>query len=140
LVINADNGPENSGVRSQWLKRLVAFSAREDITIRLAYYPPYHSKYNPIERVFGVLENYWNGDPLRTIEKALGFAEGMTYKGVHPVAKLVTGVYDKGVRLSNQARRLYEKALDRLQGLHKWFITITPVKARFVCRLAEQLE
>jgi len=77
-VINADNGPENSGVRSQWLKRLVEFSAIEDIKIQLAYYPPYHSKYNPIERVFGVLENYWNGDPLRTVEKALGFASEMS--------------------------------------------------------------
>jgi hypothetical protein len=139
-VINADNGPENSGVRSQWLKRLVAFSAQEEITIQLAYYPPYHSKYNPIERVFGVLENYWNGDPLRTVEKALGLAEGMTYKGVHPVAKLVTEVYDKGVKLSTQVRRLYENALDRLEGLRKWFITITPDKARIVCKLAEQTE
>jgi hypothetical protein len=139
-VINADNGPENSGVRSQWLKRLVMFSAHEDITIQLAYYPPYHSKYNPIERVFGVLENYWNGDPLRTIEKALGLAEGMTYKGVHPVAELVTKAYHKGVKLSIQVRSLYENALDRLQDLRKWFITITPDKARIVCNLAEQLE
>ena len=87
-MINADNGPENSGVRSQWLKRLVTFSAAENITIQLAYYPPYHSKYNPIERVFGVLENYWNGDPLRTVEKALGLAEGMTYKRRTPGGKI----------------------------------------------------
>ncbi len=53
--------------------------------MRLACYPPYHSKYNPVKRVFGVLENYWNGDPLLTVEHALGMAAGMTYKGVHPV-------------------------------------------------------
>jgi hypothetical protein len=139
-VINADNGPENSGVRSQWLKRLVAFSAQKDITIQLAYYPPYHSKYNPIERVFGVLENYWNGDPLRTIEKALSLAEGMTYKGVHPVSKLITEVYATGVKLCNNVRRLYEKALCRLPELRKWFIMIKPGKARAICALAEQLE
>jgi transposase len=28
---------------------------------RLAYYLPYHSKYNPIERVWGVLEHHWTG-------------------------------------------------------------------------------
>ena len=94
-MINADNGPESSGVRSQWLKRLVYFSAQRNVKIQLAYYPPYHSKYNPIERVFGVLENYWNGDPLRTVEKALGMAEGMTYNGVHPKAKLITQNYAK---------------------------------------------
>jgi hypothetical protein len=140
LTINADNGPENSGVRSQWLKRLVAFSAQENITIQLAYYPPYHSKYNPVERVFGVLENYWNGDPLRTVEKALGLAAGMTYKGVHPVAQLVTKAYAKGVKLSNQVRQLYERALSRMPELRKWFIIIEPGNAKQLCALAEILE
>lgn len=138
-MINADNGPENSGVRSQWLKRLVAFSAQEDITIQLAYYPPYHSKYNPIERVFGVLEKYWNGDPLRTVEKALGLAEGMTYKGVHPVAELVTKTYAKGIKLSSQMRHLYEQALCRLPGLRKWSIMIKPDKAKTICSLASRM-
>lgn len=85
-MINADNGPENSGVRTQWLKRLVEFSALHQVDVQLAFYPPYHSKYNPIERVFGVLENYWNGDPLTSVSMALGMAQGMTYKGVHPTA------------------------------------------------------
>ncbi len=140
MLINADNGPENSGVRSQWLKRLVGLSAEKDITIQLAYYPPYHSKYNPIERVFGVLENYWNGDPLRTVEKALGLAEGMTYKGIHPVAQLVTKAYAKGVKLSNQMRHLYEQALYRLPDLRKWSITIKPEIARTIYSLAKQME
>jgi len=136
LVINADNGPENSGSRSQWLKRLVQFSAQFGVKVQLAYYPPYHSKYNPIERVFGVLENYWNGDPLRTVEKALGMAQGMTYNGVHPAVRLVEHIYAKGVRLSRQQRRVYEAALDRVAGLKKWFITIEPERAKHVCALA----
>lgn len=115
-------------------------SADENITIKLAYYPPYHSKYNPIERVFGVLENYWNGDPLRTVKKALSMAEGMTYKGVHPVVKLITKAYAKGVKLSNQVRCHYEQALQRLSELRKWFITINPVEARTICALAEIFE
>jgi hypothetical protein len=117
-------------MRSQWLKRLVEFSAQQEVKVQLAYYPPYHSKYNPIERVFGVLENYWNGDPLRTV----------TYNKVHPVVGLVTNVYAKGVKLNNRQRRLYEKALDRLQDLGKWFITILPDKAKAVCLMADQLD
>ena len=132
-MINADNGPENSGVRSQWLKRLVVFSAREDITIQLAYYPPYHSKYNPVERVFGVLENYWNGDPLETVEKALGMAEGMTYKGVHPTATLIETAYPKGVRLTKKQMQPYEACLQRLTGLRRWFVTITTAAANLAC-------
>ena len=135
-MINADNGPDNSGVRSQWLKRLIEFSALKNIKVQLAYYPPYHSKYNPIERVFGVLENYWNGDPLRSVEKALGFASEMTYNGVHPITQLIPKIYAKGVKLSNKARQHYERALSRLPELRKWFITIEPEIARHICELA----
>jgi len=53
LVINLDNGPELASGRTQFIKRLVAFSDQYDLRIRLVYYPPYHSKYNPIERCCG---------------------------------------------------------------------------------------
>ena len=128
-MINADNGPENNAARTQWLKRLVEFSARNKVTVKLACYPPYHSKYNPVERVFGVLENYWNGDPLDTVAKALGMAEGMTYKGVHPKAVLVEGEYPKGVRLSKKEMRVYAPCIERLPGLPKWFLTIKACEA-----------
>ncbi len=34
----------------QYLQRLVEFADKTGLTIRLVYYPPYHSKYNAIER------------------------------------------------------------------------------------------
>lgn len=128
-MINADNGPENSGIRTQWLKRLVEFAALHQVDVQLACYPPYHSKYNPIERVFGVLENYWNGDPLTSVPKALAMAEGMTYKGVHPTATLVEGIYPKGVKLDKKSMKPYEKCLQRLANLGKWFIRISSAAA-----------
>lgn len=97
--------------------------------VRLACYPPYHSKYNPVERVFGVLENYWNGDPLTSVSKALGMAEGMTYKGIHPVASLIEGDYPKGVKLDKKSMKPYEDCLERLADLGKWFIKIPWVAA-----------
>jgi transposase len=51
LVLNLDNGPENNSRRTQFMKRMTAFVDHFHISIHLAYYPPYHSKYNPIERV-----------------------------------------------------------------------------------------
>jgi len=132
-VINADNGVENNTARTQWIKRLVEFSAEHRVTVKLACYPPYHSKYNPVERVFGVLENYWNGDPLETVQKALGMAEGMTYKGVHPTATLIETAYPKGVRLTKKQMQPYEASLQRLTGLRKWFVTITSEAAKLAC-------
>jgi Rhodopirellula transposase DDE domain len=61
LLLDLDNGPENHSRRSQFVYRLVQLAQKERLTIELAYYPPYHSKYNPIERCWGVLEVYWNG-------------------------------------------------------------------------------
>ena len=128
-MINADNGPENGGSRTQWLKRLVEFSEANSVSVQLACYPPYHSKYNPVERVFGILENYWNGDPLLTVEHALGMAGNMTYKGVHPVPSLHDGGV-KGVTVAKAEMKIFAKALERLEGVEKWFVRITPEKAR----------
>jgi len=55
LVINLDNGPELASGRTQFIKRLVEFADRYNLRIRWVYYPPYHSKYNPIERCWGIL-------------------------------------------------------------------------------------
>ncbi|MCP5084860.1 MAG: hypothetical protein GY948_24500, partial [Alphaproteobacteria bacterium] len=64
LVINLDNGPSASSHRTQFIKRITEFAIKNKIAIHLAYYPPYHSKYNPVERCWGVLERHWNGDIL----------------------------------------------------------------------------
>jgi hypothetical protein len=56
LLINLDNGPENHSRRTQFMQRLLEFVQHYQINIGLAYYPPYHSKYNPIERCWGRLE------------------------------------------------------------------------------------
>ena len=36
------------------MQRLVEFVQHYQLTIRLAYYPPYHNTYNPIERCWGI--------------------------------------------------------------------------------------
>jgi hypothetical protein len=77
LQIKIDNGPESSGVRTQFLKRMVAFVDQIGIPVQLLYYPPYHSKYNPIERCWGILELHWNGTRLTDVETMLGWAKTM---------------------------------------------------------------
>jgi Rhodopirellula transposase DDE domain len=133
LLLNQDNGPENHSRRTQWMERLVEFSQRHGLNLRLAYYPPYHSKYNPIERTWGVLENHWNGNLLDEITTVLRFAQSMTWNGVHPTVTLVTQTYQTGVKLTKQAMAEVENQLHRLtsvevQGepvnLGKWFIDI----------------
>jgi hypothetical protein len=99
LLLNLDNGPENHSRRTQFMKRLTDFVDEFQVTIQLAHYPPYHSKYNPIERAWGVLENHWNGSLLDTVETVLNFAQTMTWNGQHPIIQLVEKTYHTGVNL-----------------------------------------
>jgi len=126
LQIKADNGPESSGRRTQFLKRMVEFADLIGKPVQLLYYPPYHSKYNPVERCWGILEKHWNGAKLADVDAMLGWAGSMTWKGVRPVVELSRKVYRKGVTLSKEAMREVEARLERNPALPKWDILIRP--------------
>ena len=124
LLLDLDNGPENHSRRSQFVYRLLRWAQAQRLTIELAYYPPYHSKYNPIERCWGILELHWNGALLDPVEAVLGYAETMTWKGGHPEVVLVEGTYAKGVRLGREEMEALEAVITRLPSLEKWFVSI----------------
>jgi hypothetical protein len=126
LQLKVDNGPESSGVRTQFLKRLVEFADHTGKPIHLLYYPPYHSKYNPIERCWGILEQHWNGAKLVDVNTLLAWAKSMTWKGIHPIVKLTRTVYQKGISLSKKAMQAVEARLERNPLLPKWDILVRP--------------
>ena len=126
LVLNMDNGSENHSRRTQFVKRLIDFVAENQVTVQLAYYPPYHSKYNPIEHCWGSLEQHWNGTLLDELDTVLKFAQSMTWRSKHPVVKVVTTIYKTGVRLSQAAMADLETQIKRLPTLEKWFVEISP--------------
>jgi hypothetical protein len=126
LLLNLDNGPENSSRRTQFVNRLVGFTQEYGLQVQLAYYPPYHSKYNRIERCWGALEQHWSGALLDSIPTALRFAQTMTWCGKHPLVELLSKSYAKGVRLSRKEMAEVETHLERLPGLEKWFVDIPP--------------
>jgi transposase len=128
LVIYLDNGPKNSGRRTQFLKRMVQFVDWSGLAIQLVYYPPYHSKYNPIERCWSALEKKWNGVLLSCREVVLQCARRMTWKGRHPSVMCLEGEYPNGVRVAAKEMKLYEARLQRSAVLPKYNIVITPRK------------
>ena len=88
MQLKMDNGPESSGRRTQFLSRMVQLADAIHKPIQLLYYPPYHSKYNPIERCWGILELKWNGTKLTDAKTMLEWAKNMTWKGMRPVVEL----------------------------------------------------
>ena len=150
LLLLQDNGPENHSRRTQFMQRMVQVADQCQLTIQLAYYPPYscpdkfcrldtparhgqnfsgylyHSKYNPVERFWGILEKHWNGALLDSVSTTLNFARTVTWNQQHPVVKLVHTIYHKGVRLTAKAMAFLEQRFERLPGLEKYFVLIRP--------------
>lgn len=126
LVINLDNGPALASNRTQFIKRITEFSDRFGLEIHLVYYPPYHSKYNPVERVWGILENHWNGTLLVDHETAIGWAETMTWKGLCPMVKILDKVFETGAKVAKKAFEIFQNRLDRNPLLPKWDVVIKP--------------
>lgn len=126
LVIDLDNGPEIASNRTQFMKRMVEFADRNNLEIVLVYYPPYHSKYNPIERCWGILEMHWNGTLLHSVDTVLEWARTMTWKATHPLVNLLNKAYETGVRLAKKAFKLIEERLQRDESLPKYCVRIQP--------------
>ena len=126
LIINLDNGPECNGRRSQFLLRMTEFADLTGLCVRLVYYPPYHSKYNAIERYWAGLEKSWNGYLLSTVDTVINRAGNFSWKGVRTMACLVDAIYEKGVKLCGIEKRDLEQRLERSEELNYWDITIQP--------------
>ncbi len=126
LHVELDNGPEVASSRTQFMTRMVGFADRHQVTVELVYLPPYHSKYNPVERCWGVLERHWNGALLSSVADVLRWAGSMTWRGLRPLDGELVGTYERGVRLTKAAFRPIAEQLTRSPTLPKWSVTIRP--------------
>ena len=106
---------------------MVDFADHIGKQIQLLYYPPYHSKYNPFERCWGILDKHWNGIQLLNAETMVAWAKIRTWKGLHPVINVSHQNYQKGGPLSKAAMREIEARLKRHPDLPLWDIRIEPV-------------
>ena len=70
IALNSSNGWWNFPAR-------VAYGSNS-FTIRT-----YHSKYNPIERCWAALEQFWNGAILDSVETTLQWASNLRWKGIY---------------------------------------------------------
>jgi hypothetical protein len=126
MQINMDNGPERRGRRTPFLSRMVPCAEVINRPMHWLSSPPYHRKYHPIERGWGLLELQWNGATLLDVETMLGWAKKMTWKGLHPVVELSRQVYTKGIALGKVAMEAVEARLKRDSQLPKYDIVINP--------------
>jgi Rhodopirellula transposase DDE domain len=126
LQSNMDHGPERSGRRTQLLQRMGQLADEINTPMQLRYYPPYQSKYKPLERWWGLVEWQGNGAKLLEAETRLGWAKKLTWQGLHPVVELRRNVYDQGISLGKAAMQAVEARLKRAPTWPKYDILINP--------------
>ena len=127
LQIELDNGPEINSSRTQFMKRMVALIDQMALEIELVYLPPYHSKYNPIERFWGVLEQHWNGTLLSSVQIVINWARTATWRDVSPIVRQIKQTYNTGVTIGRTAFREIKARLKHHQTLPRWSLIIKTI-------------
>ena len=128
LVILCDGGGSNS-CRHRIVKQdLMDLADRTGLKIIVMHYPPYCSKFNPIEhRLFSQITRSWSGVPLFSVADACRRAANtVTKKGLKVFAEIVDKVYEtkRKVHVSFQARLARQVVFD--DSLHNWNYLISP--------------
>lgn len=126
IMIDLDNGQEISSHRTQFIARMIEFADKQNLIVELVYYPPYHSKYNRIERCWSSLERHWNGTQLQTLDKAVAWAKSMTWNSLSPVVHVSAKLYATGVKLTKKAFAKLASRLQRAVGIEWWSVRIVP--------------
>ncbi len=124
LMIDLDNGKSVAGNTKRFLQRMVEFSKKINMSIQLVYYPPYHSKYNLIERFWAAVENYWSPLVLDTVQNTINMAKKVVWKGLNPIVHFIDKVYLKGQTVNSKDFKELQKFIVRNPNLLKWDVRI----------------
>jgi hypothetical protein len=126
LLVLCDGGGSNSSSHYIFKEDLQALSNRLGLKIRICHYPPYCSKYNPIEhRVFPHVTRACQGVPLETIETAKHYMEkAETTKGLKVVVRIIDKVFETGRKYAADFKKNMTIQFDDI--LPKWNYTAIP--------------
>jgi hypothetical protein len=72
------------------------------------------------------VELQWNGTKLIDAETMLGWAEQMTWKGIHAIVALSHTMYPKGISLGKAAMQAVAARLQRDPHLPQYDMVINP--------------
>lgn len=129
LVILCDGGGSNSSAHRIVKQDLMDLANKLGIRLLVVHYPPYCSKFNPIEhRLFSQITRSWSGAPLISLQNAADRAtRTTTKKGLKVHVHINSKTYD----IKRPIDESYQKRLARqvvfAQELGKWNYLVKPV-------------
>ena len=127
LLILCDGGGSNSSRHYVFKQTIQNFSNQTGLEVRIAHYPPYCSKYNPIEhRLFPHVTRALSGVLLDTVDtvKTLIEQRAKTKTGLKVVANIIDKVYLTGKKASKEFLDNMTTIFD--QFLPKWNYSFLP--------------
>lgn len=126
ILVLCDGGGSNSARSHLFKEDLQALSNRLGVNIRIAHYPPYCSKYNPIEhRLFPHVTHACKGVPLETVEAAKHYMEKTeTTTGLRVTVRIIDKIFKRGRKYASDFLESMTIRFDKL--LPKWNYTAVP--------------
>jgi hypothetical protein len=128
LVLLCDCGGANAARSLRFKEDLIDLARRLGVRLRIAHYPPYTSKWNPIEhRLFSQVERAWSGVMLDCPQTALRTVEQTrTQTGLRVTARLLDATYEIGRACSDTFRDVKDQFIrhDRVNG--QWNYVVDP--------------
>ncbi len=126
ILLLCDGGGSNSSRYYVFKEALQALVNEIGIEIRIAHYPPYTSKYNPIEhRLFPHLSRACKGvifDSVNTVSELM--AKATTNKGLQVFTTILARTYQTGKKVTEGFKETMEIVFDDF--LPQWNYTAKP--------------
>lgn len=129
ILLLCDGGGSNSSRQYLFKQDLQTLVNKLGIEIRIAHYPPYTSKYNPIEhRLFPHLSRVCQGIILERVETLRSLmAKATTQTGLTVIATVVDKVYETGRKVADDFKQTMQIVFD--EYLPQWNYTAKPQTA-----------
>lgn len=129
LLLLCDGGGSNSATMYLFKEDLQKLATRLGIEIRVAHYPPYCSKHNPIEhRLFPHLTRACRGVIFQTLETVQYYmAKAETTTGLKVRVSILDKVYDTGRKYAAGFKKTMKIVFDKI--LPKWNYRAIPEPA-----------
>lgn len=122
ICLLCDGGGSNSSSHHIFKQSLMELAQRIRMNILVCHYPPYCSKWNPIEhKLFAHISRSWSGVPLLSVEQARDKAqETTTSKGLIVYAEINDKKYKTKLPVKDSYDNLKSKYIVFDDDLPKW--------------------
>lgn len=128
MLLLFDGGGSNSASKYLFKHDLQQVSNHTGMTIRVAHYPSYCSKYNPIERrFFAHLSRVCTGMLFDTLETVVGLMrKATTATGLRTTVNVIKRLYETGREATDEMKSHIRSTVHFADVLPKWNYTLTP--------------